>query len=87
MANTRASLRSDYCPIWIGIGVRLFSESVSAFAGIRSNVLLIVIMALRLGISVRQSFIPAGRSFDCSGRLPERHPSISTRPVHRLAFP
>ena len=37
MANTRASLRSDNCPIWIGIGVRLFSESVSAFAGIRTN--------------------------------------------------
>ena len=39
MANTRASLRSDYCPIWIGIGVRLFSESVSAFAGIRTRIL------------------------------------------------
>jgi hypothetical protein len=36
MANTQALLGSDNCPIWIGIGVRLFSESVSAFAGIRS---------------------------------------------------
>ena len=37
MANTRASLRSENCPIWIGMSVRLFSESVSAFAGIRNE--------------------------------------------------
>jgi len=32
----RASLRSENCPIWIGIGVRITSESVSAFVGIRT---------------------------------------------------
>ncbi|MBI1748315.1 MAG: hypothetical protein HYR55_17300 [Acidobacteria bacterium] len=37
MSNTRASLRSENCPIWIGIPVRLFSESVSAFVGIRTK--------------------------------------------------
>jgi YD repeat-containing protein len=36
MTKPRVSLRSENCPIWIGIGVRLFSESVSAFVGIRS---------------------------------------------------
>ena len=37
MTNPRASLRSDSCPISIGIGVRLGLEQVSAFAGIRTR--------------------------------------------------
>ena len=35
MTNPTASLRSDYCPICPGIGVRQLSESVSDFIGIR----------------------------------------------------
>ena len=35
MTEPRASLRSDNCPISIGIGVRFGSEQVSAFVGIR----------------------------------------------------
>jgi|GEM_PF-1810305 len=35
MAKPQASLRSDNCPIWIGMGVRQFSESVSDFIRIR----------------------------------------------------
>ena len=37
MTNPRASLRSDNCPISIGIGVRFGLEQVSAFAGIRKE--------------------------------------------------
>src|ERR1035438_4612535 len=37
MTNPRASLRSDNCPISIGMSVRFELEQVSAFAGIRSN--------------------------------------------------
>jgi len=37
MAKPRPSLRSDHCPSSIGIGVRQLSESVSAFAGIRTE--------------------------------------------------
>src|SRR5689334_839061 len=37
MTNTQPSLRSDYCPICAGIGVRQLSESVSAFIGIRTQ--------------------------------------------------
>ena len=37
MTNTRASLRSDNCPISIGMGVRFGLEQVSAFVGIRSQ--------------------------------------------------
>lgn len=36
MTNTQPSLRSDYCPICAGIGVRQLSESVSDFIGIRT---------------------------------------------------
>ena len=36
MTNTRASLRSDNCPISIGMGVRFGLEQVSAFVGIRT---------------------------------------------------
>ncbi len=36
MTNPTASLRSDYCPICPGIGVRQLSESVSDFIGIRN---------------------------------------------------
>jgi LPXTG-motif cell wall-anchored protein len=35
MTNPRASLRSDNCPISIGMSVRFELEQVSAFAGIR----------------------------------------------------
>ena len=35
MTNPRASLRSDNCPISIGMGVRFGLEQVSAFVGIR----------------------------------------------------
>ena len=35
MTNTQPSLRSDYCPICAGIGVRQLLESVSDFIGIR----------------------------------------------------
>jgi hypothetical protein len=35
MTNPRASLRSDDCPISIGMGVRFGLEQVSAFVGIR----------------------------------------------------
>ena len=37
MTNPRASLRSDNCPISIGMGVRFGLEQVSAFVGIRSS--------------------------------------------------
>src|SRR5262245_28083011 len=37
MTNPPASLRSDYCPIWTGIGVRQLLESVSDFIGIRTG--------------------------------------------------
>src|ERR1035438_3106036 len=37
MTNPRASLRSDNCPISIGMGVRFGLEQVSAFVGIRSR--------------------------------------------------
>ena len=36
MTNPRASLRSDNCPISIGMSVRFELEQVSAFAGIRN---------------------------------------------------
>ena len=39
MSNPTASLRSDYCPICAGIGVRQLSESVSDFIGIRTRLL------------------------------------------------
>jgi hypothetical protein len=35
--ESRASLRSDNCPISIGIGVRFGLEQVSAFIGIRTH--------------------------------------------------
>ena len=35
MTNPRASLRSDNCPISIGMSVRFELEQVSAFVGIR----------------------------------------------------
>lgn len=38
MTEPRASLRSDYCPILIGTGVRFGLEQVSAFVGIRNPV-------------------------------------------------
>src|ERR1035438_5799660 len=37
MTNPRASLRSDNCPISIGMGVRFGLEQVSAFVGIRTG--------------------------------------------------
>ena len=37
MTNPRASLRSDNCPISIGMGVRFGLEQVSAFVGIRKG--------------------------------------------------
>ena len=35
MSSRRASLRSENCPIWIGISVRQLLELVSDFIGIR----------------------------------------------------
>jgi hypothetical protein len=48
MTNTRASLRSDNCPISIGMGVRFGLEQVSAFVGIRSLVPCLLISVLSL---------------------------------------
>lgn len=47
MTNTQPSLRSDYCPICAGIGVRQLLESVSGFIGIRTSE-----MSAELGLSL-----------------------------------
>src|SRR5678815_2726928 len=68
-------------------GARLLCQ-VSGLVEFREafgDVLLGVVVALRFGISLRQRFIPMPTVAASADALPEVHPSLLIRPVHKFA--